>query len=221
MGEPMTVVDLYQKHYVDMQFERAELFEAIKEKFGGSQALYPGSSVHITPSFFFPHVVYVDQHPTAQQFFADIEPILDYINRHKRYKRSAYIRFIAQDYFRPLPLQEAEFDLLICLYAGGASLACKNYLRAGGILLTNNHHDDAVEATRTDEFQLIAVVQYRNGKYRFVEDSLNPSLISSGKAAKSKRYLRQTNQGVAYIENEDYYIFRKNNTPNPNRSKFT
>jgi hypothetical protein len=205
----LTAIDLYQKHYVDIQFERAELFEAIKEKYGGSQALYPGSSIHITPSLFFPYVVYVDQHPTAQQFFAHLEPVLDYINRNKRYKRSAYIRFIDQDYFKPLPLKEAEFDLLISLYAGGISLACKKYLRPGGMLLTNNHHDDAVEAARTDEFQLIAVAHYRGGRYRFIEDGLNSSLVSSEKAGKSKRYLRQTNQGVAYIENEDYYVFRK------------
>jgi hypothetical protein len=202
------VIDLYRKHYLDIRFERAGLFRAIKKKYNCSYALYPGSFVHITPSFFFPHVVYVDQDPTAKEFFADLESVLHYIDRNKQYKRSSYVRFIAQDYSAAMPLREGDFDLLISLYAGGISQACKKYLRIGGILLTNNHHDDAREAAIDDEFKLISIVKYRRDTYTVIEDNLN-GLAVPRKVGRAKSDVRQVSNGIEYIENQDYYVFRR------------
>jgi hypothetical protein len=109
------MIDLYHKHYSEMKFERAGLFELVQQTCHSIQALYPGCFVHITPSLFFPHVVYVDRHPDAQTFFADLEGVSLFISRNKHYRRLAYIRFIAQDFTAPLPLPKDSFDLLISI----------------------------------------------------------------------------------------------------------
>ena len=203
-------IELYRKQFVDIGFERVHLFKAIQERYHCAQALYPGSSIHITPSLFFPHVVYVDQSATAIEFFADMRSIQTYINQNKRYKRRAYVRFIAQDYTTPLALQRAEFDLLISLYAGGVSRACKGYLKAGGVLLTNNHHDDVEDVIDDAEFQLRSVIKHRGGKYRFVDRDLDNFIAATRKGAKVKSYLRSTSQGMAYRENVDvYFVFER------------
>ncbi len=202
-------IDLYRKHYLDIGFERAGLFRAIKKKYDCNYALYPGSFVHITPSFFFPHVVYVDQHPTAKEFFADLEAVVQYIDRNKQYKRSSYVRFMAQDYSTALPLMDENFDLLIALYSGGISQACKKYLKIGGILLTNNHHNDAGDAVLDDEFTLISVVKYRRDTYTVIENDRDGLSVPKRKAGRTKSDVRQVSNGIEYIENQDYYIFRR------------
>ena len=204
----VSTIDLYRKHYSDIRFERAGLFKAIKEKYNCNDALYPGSFIHITPSFFFPHVVYIDPNPIAIEFFADASSVLQHINRNKKYKRSSFVRFIAQDYSATLPLAEGQFDLLISLYAGGISRACKKYLKIGGVLVTNNFQNDAGEAAVDHEFQLISVVRYRKKTYMLIEDAPEDFLASEGKA-RAKRYIKQTSYGIEYTENEDYFVFRR------------
>ena len=53
------------------------------------EVVYAGCSIPITPSLFFPHVVYIDKSEQAERFFADEQAILASINRRKHYKRSA------------------------------------------------------------------------------------------------------------------------------------
>lgn len=204
-----SALDSYQKYYSDLQFERAGLFKAIQEKYNCQTVLYPGSSVHITPSFFFPHVVYVDRAPAAQEFFSNGASVADYINTHKTYKRSAYFRFIAQDYTEAMPLREEEFDLLISLFAGQIAQACKKYLRKGGILLAHQHHRQAGGAVSDNEFKLLAVVQFRQNRYTFIEENLDRFVAANEKVTKTKRYLRRSNRGVEYVENETYYIYER------------
>lgn len=199
--------DLYQKYYRDLQFERAGLFKAIQEKFNCQTVLYPGSFVHITPSFFFPHVVYVDRAPAAQEFFANTASVAAYINSHKTYKRSAYFRFIAQDYAEAMPLREEEFDLLISLFAGHIAQACQKYLRKGGFLLAHQPYGKAGETASDSEFKLRAVIQFRQNKYTFIEENLDRWATTN--AAKTKCYLRRSNRRVVYVENEDYYIYER------------
>jgi hypothetical protein len=210
MAQVNDSIKLYQERFVDIGFERAHLFKAIQGRYHCTQALYPGSSIHITPSLFFPHVVYVDQSSTAREFFADMHNIRTYIDRNKRYKRRAYVRFIAQDYTTPLALQRGEFDLLISLYAGSVSRACKGYLKVGGILLTNNHHCDIEDIVNDTEFQLQSVIKHRGGKYRFIDRDLDHFIAAARKETNVKSYLRSTSQGVAYRENVDvYFVFER------------
>jgi hypothetical protein len=169
--------------------------------------LYPGCSVHITPSLFFPHVVYVDKSEEAARFFVDEKSVSGYINRHKHYKRSAYLRFLRQDYSEPLPLMDAKFDLLLALFAGGIARSCKRYLKKGGYLISNNHQNDAVDALNDKEFQLISIIRFQSGHYVPVESGMDHIRIPVQTSYKSA--LRQTGGNVEYIEHETYYVFKR------------
>lgn len=114
-------MDKYASLYGDLSFERRGLFDLIQARYSCREVLYPGSSIHITPSLYFPHVVYVDQSEPAAQFFGAEKPLLEFVNCHKTYKQATYIRFLQQDYSTPLPLMDNSFDLLLALFAGGIS----------------------------------------------------------------------------------------------------
>jgi hypothetical protein len=156
-------MNLYETQYVQLNFERAGFFKAIRDHYSCKEVLYPGCSTHITPSLYFPHVVYVDKSEAAAQFFAGEKPILDFVERNKHYKQSAYIRFFQQDYSRPLSLRERSFDLLLALFAEGIAKSCAQYLKPGVLLLTNNHQGDAVDAVNGRKFTLIAMVRSQKG----------------------------------------------------------
>lgn len=203
-----SVIDLYKKQYGDVQFERIGLFKFISENYACGAVLYPGCFIHIAPSFVFPHVVYVDKSPVAKNFFADQDAVLQFVNRNKIYKRSAYIHFIAHDYLQELPLAKGQFDILIALYAGDIAHACKKYLKTGGILVTNNFHKDAENAALDDEYQLISVVHRHKKTYAPVPND-SKHLSDSLKKAGAPKYIRQASQGIEYTEPDDYFIFRK------------
>jgi hypothetical protein len=166
-------MDPYHTSYAGLHFERAGLFQAILKTYACTDVLYPGCSIHITPSLFFPHVVYVDKSESAARFFAGEESVLEYINRHKHYKRSAYIRFIRQDYLKPLPLMEGAFDLLLALFAGGASASCAKYLKAGGLLISNNHQNDAADVWTNKELRLVSTINLHQGRYVIEEGEID------------------------------------------------
>jgi len=52
------VTQTYKKYYVDREYEQVDLFRLLKEKWEINRAVYPGSFVHISPSFIFSDVVY-------------------------------------------------------------------------------------------------------------------------------------------------------------------
>lgn len=197
---------LYNSTYKSLQFERAGLFQAIAETYRSRDVLYPGCSVHITPSLYFSHVVYVDQSEAASQFFVDDSPVLDFVNRNKHYKGSTYLRFIRQDYSQPLPLREASFDLLLALFAGGIAKSCHQYLKPGGFLLSNNHQGDAVDALQQADLQLKARVILHKKSY-VLSDDVDEREITAQKH--NSTYLKQADHGIAYLEKETYYVFQR------------
>lgn len=200
-------MNLYETRYAALHFERAGLFRAVRDKYHCKDVLYPGCSVHITPSLYFPHVVYVDQNEAAAKCFANEKSVLEFINRNRHYKPSTYIRFIRQDYSRSLPRMGGKFDLLLSLFAGGIARSCARYLKLGGFLLTNNHQGDALDAANDQNLKLTAVVLFQKGSYSIVEDGLSEIRIPGHKS--NDKYLRQASQGVEYIENEIYYVFER------------
>jgi hypothetical protein len=195
----------YKSLYRDLKFERKELFQFIRETYACREVLYPGCSIHIAPSLYFPHVVYVDQSQAAAQFFADEKVLHERVNRNKNYKQSAYIRFIHQNYATPLPLKDDSFDLLLALFAGGVSTSCVRYLKASGMLITNNHQGDAVDAARDDRLERKATIRFDRGRYQLEEETLDERRFTNRKS--SSRYLKQTSHGMVYVENETYQVF--------------
>ena len=206
---PPAVSDAYSKYYASLGFERLGLLAALRAEYACTSVLYPGCSFHIAPSFYFPHVVYVDQSLEVASLFADLPAVQDFIRPRRHYKRSAYIRFLALDYTVPLPLTE-KFDLLLSLYAPGAALACSPYLKRGGLLLSNDHQEDARQTVGDPTLSLVAGLQKKGSGYHF----MNAQLASEALLRRSRRHspdsLRQTSRGLQFREeSEQYFIFRK------------
>jgi hypothetical protein len=203
-----SALDLYRKYFAERQFERQDLFEIVAGKFDCPKVLYPGSFVHITPSFVFPEVVYVDNDKQAKKFFSS-EEVFAFIHERKAYQQAPQIKFHFANYrvgFEELP---ATFDLLISQYAGFVGMECKSYLKIGGLLLANNSHGDAGLAALDDDFQLIATFNIRKAQYSLSETKLEDYFIPKSTKPITKEYLIKLQKGVGYAKTANSYLFRK------------
>jgi hypothetical protein len=199
---------LYQKYFQEKQFERLDLFEIIADRFDVQRALYAGSFVHITPSFVFPDVVYVDNDKQAKQFFANPE-IFEFIARRKMYPQAAKITFHYADYRNGFDEPFESFDLLVSQYAGFVGQHCKPYLKTGGLLVANNSHGDAGMAAIDDDFRLKAVFTVRNGKHRISETKLDEYFIPKSQIRITRDYLEKLQKGIGYKKTAGVYLFQK------------
>ena len=204
-----SALDQYHKFFSDREFERLKLFLLLAERYAIQRVLYPGSFVHITPSFVFADVVYVDTDRQAKKFFASHE-VQEFIEEHKCYPQPANFSFHPIDYRNGLEEIEPGFDLLISQYAGLIGQHCKHHLRGGGYLLANNSHGDAGVAALDPEYQLAAVAHKRNDTYRLSESSLDAYFVpKSTKRELTKEYLLDLHKGIGYTKTASNYIFRK------------
>ena len=198
----------YRKYYADINFERAGLFEIIKDEYGCTTALYPGSSIHITPSFYFQHVVYVDISEKAREFFGDIEGVRKFVEGSREYRQKPFIQFMNSDYTKPLPLREESFDLLISLYAPAITASCRRYVRKGGLILTNNHLGDAAAAAVDESMELQALIRKKGKKYEIGKPD-ERILRNAGSHDVKTGNIRRTNTGIEYKDTELYYVMKK------------
>jgi predicted transcriptional regulator len=199
----------YNRFYSALNFDRAGLFELIKDEYGCGTVLYPGCSIHITPSFYFQHVVYVDISETAKEFFQDNQNILSIINSNKKYKQSAYIQFIHSDYTKELPVRENNYDLLLAIYAGGITKCCKKYIKPGGIIISNNHHNDAQEALRDSSVRLEALIRRKGKKYQIENGTGEKMLKTLQEHSMPLKNMKNSSSGMEYVDNEYYFVFKK------------
>ena len=169
----MSNFDIYKKYFIDKQFEREELFLKLVEKYQIKSILYPGSFVHITPSFSIPKAYYVDSDGQAKKFFAKKDEVMALVAKRKNYTQEPELSFFGQDYFKPIDIEAGSVDLLVSQYAGPISQACKKYLRKGGHLLVNNSHADAGIAALDKDYKLVGAVNLVNGKYGISENKLD------------------------------------------------
>src|SRR4030042_5268860 len=205
MEDRRSILGKYQTRYADLGFERGGLFEFLRKTYHPKEVLYPGCSVHITPAFCFPNVVFVDHDPAVKAFFSNREMLLDVIKRNRRYRPTPHIQFFDQDFRKPLPVRKNQFGLLLAIFTGAVSKTCSAYLADGGLLITNNHQNDSMDALRNDALTRIGIIRFQKGKYRLVENETGepPRIKSSDKS--DKRYLQQKSRGYQYVENENYY----------------
>ncbi len=204
----MDVIRLYEEEFINKQFERKELFEALQAKYNFERALYPGSYVHVTPSFYIPKVVYVDSFKKADTFFKDRETVTAFIENNKAYPGSPTFDFIFSDYARPLDLEADSFDLLISQWAGPISQRCKRYLKPGGLLLANNSHADAGIAYLDPDYQLEAVVNNSRGKFTISETDLDAYFIPKKDKEISLDFLLASGKGIGYTKTAENYLFK-------------
>jgi hypothetical protein len=199
----------YERFYSALSFDRAGLFELIKDKYGCGTVLYPGCSIHITPSFYFQHVVYVDINETAKEFFQDNQNILSIVNSNKKYKKSAYIQFIHSDYTEKLPVRENNYDLLLSIYAGGITESCKKYIKPGGIIVSNNHRNDAQQALKEPSVRLEALIRRKGKKYNIENGTGEKMLKALQEHSVPTKNMKNSSSGLKYVDNEYYFVFRK------------
>ena len=197
---------LYHKYHLDRADERFGMFESLAKHFSIERVLYPGSFVHVTPSFIFPKVTYVDMEQRAKQFFATPE-LQQLISERKIYSQEAQVQFHHQDNVKHLPECDESFELLISQYAGFVSQYCRRYLKIGGWLLANNSHGDASMAYLDDDYELVGVVNRRSDKFSFHVNKLEGYFVPKKDVPITKEYLEKIQRGIGYQKSAFAYVF--------------
>lgn len=191
---------LYNKFYRSIGFERREVFEYIKKVYSPKTVLYPGSSIHITPSFYFQHVVYIDNSELSQTFFQNIQETNEIIYQNKIDKNSHYFKFIYKDFTKELLLRENSFDLLISLFSGQQIQYCQKYLKVNGLILATDLFSGLEYMSGSNKYLLIDSFFIRNSKV--ITEQNRKSKHKSSK-------LKKTHIGFEYQDNETYFLYKK------------
>jgi hypothetical protein len=202
------LLSLYKEHFVDKDFERLELFQLLREKYGPESAIYPGSFVHVTPSFVFRVTTYIEMDKRAKKFF-ESPGLSDFISSRKIYPEAANIHFLAQDYRKVIGGEDEKYELLISQYAGFVSKYCKRYLKIGGILLANNSHGDASIASIDEDFIFVGAVLKNGSKYRVSEKNLSKYFVPKKAVEVTEEYLEKIQKGIGYTKTASSYLFRR------------
>jgi len=198
--------------YEEYERSRGDLdgmFSILADAFPIHQVLYLGSYIHLSPSFIFPAVVYVDTDRRAKKLFADRSGVEALVNTRKRYDGSPEVTFHHADYTTDLDEPDESFDLLISLYAGFVSEACKRYLRVGGWLVANNSHGDASMASIDPDLEFVAAIKHRSGHYWLDSRELDSYFVPKRDVEVTPELLRSTGRGVGYTKSASAYVFQR------------
>jgi len=198
----------YKKYYINRDYEQVDLFRLLRNEFGISKVIYPGSYIQISPSFIFSYVVYIDSDRKAIRYFQS-EQLVDVVKERKEYPENPEMTFHGVDYRNLLQECRLSFDLLISQSAGFISDVCKPYLRTGGYLLVNNSHGDAGLASLDGDYKLISTVHKSKGKYRLSNTFLDEYFIPKEAVTVTKELLQKRKKGIGYTKTAALYIFQK------------
>jgi hypothetical protein len=197
----------YQKYY--QNGDRREIFKLLVDYYDIQSALYPGSYIHIAPSFYIPKTVYVDSYKKIKNFFNN-GIIFEFIEKNRVYKKKPTVRFHNSNYNLDFGEKLEDFDLLISLHAGFVSQSCKKYLKEEGILLANNSHGDASMAHLDTDYKFIAKIYRANRQYWLTDKNLENYFVPKKRNLKiTKKYLKEIQRGVGYTKTASAYVFRK------------
>ncbi len=174
-------VDLnyYKMYYLGKYDHLIHMFQLLAQTYEIEKVLYPGSFIHLSPSYSFSDVIYVDSYAGNDSFFED-DYVNKYLNLHKFYKEDSKYKFINSDYLS-LDLEDELFDLLISSNASSISIDCYKYLKKGGLLLVNNGHSDADNAMDNQDYEYM-------GLYKFGLNKENVNFVLSGRSDKSSTF---------------------------------
>ena len=125
----------YNSTYAALDFERRGLFRLLQRQFKPREVVYLGSSIHVTPSFYFPHVRYVDNSAQSRDFFADFDTLKAFVSQRKQYRQAPYLQYIQVDYHSWVPSPFERGDLVLALYAPGALAATTTFMKRCGVLV--------------------------------------------------------------------------------------
>ncbi|HPJ02071.1 MAG TPA: hypothetical protein PKU80_04465 [Candidatus Limiplasma sp.] len=204
------MLSLYHTYYTDRDYTQRDLFALLATELGLRSALYPGSFVHISPSYVIPAVCYVDTDRKAKAFFRDIPALEAEIHQNASYTEPTAIRFYGQDYTKPIAEPEQAFDLLISQYAGIISQPCKRYLKPGKYLLSNNSHGDAGIAALDPDYTLLFALNRRDGKYGISQTPPQEYFIPKKPELNTAESILALGKGIAYTKTAPLYLFQLN-----------
>jgi len=209
MSKTTSSAELY-KEYMKKVGVRFDLFKLLRNESNIESAIYPGSHIDITPSFFYRRTIYIDMFKKAKKFFAKPD-LLDYIAKNKKYENKPSLKFYFKDYREEIKEITADFDLLISLYAGIVSKYCKKYLRKEGLLIVNNSHADAGMAKLDPDFRFFGVIYHSNRKLYFNQKNLGSYFIPKKEREINPEKLEKTMKGIVYTKTANFYLFKKIN----------
>lgn len=199
---------LYHTYFVKKCDERKELFRVLSEQFLLKKGLYPGSFVHVTPSFFIREMVYVDTDNRCKKFFFE-KKTTEFIIKKRQYSQKPIVRFHHTDFLKEIAEEKNTFDILISLYSGFVSKYCRKYLKKEGILLVNNSHGDASLAFLDKNFKFIGVFKRNGERFKFVSDDLNTYFITKTGKPIERAKIESTMRGAGFTRTAYAYIFKR------------
>lgn len=194
----------YDSLYRALGLERQGLFRLLQRQFNPRQVVYLGSSIHVTPSFFFPHVRYVDNGDQSRAFFAGMDAVKAFVSKRKQYRQAPYLHYLHVDYrtWTPGPFECG--DLVLALYAPGVRQIAANYLQRHGRLLYLPLPSDQDVAPPAALVQVGAIVAKGDG-YRYEEGDRTPptpsARLTGGSPGRGERYRDDNVYGVYVASN--------------------
>ncbi len=174
-------LEYYKAYYLGKYDETIHIFNYLAQHYDIQSVVYPGSFIHLAPSFAFSHVTYIDKYKHIDDFFEDSD-VLKYLSLHKIYDEESVINFINESYQKHI----GKYNLVISSNAGPISIECFELLDEDGLLLVNNGHSDADNAFDNDQLTYL-------GCFEIKGDHKTVNFIEKGKSSRS----------------ETYYLFRK------------
>lgn len=201
------IPSLYKKYFIDKNDERKNMFEIINDLYKPQNGIYPGSFVHITPSFYVPNMTYIDSDKRINKFFTDLN-IDSYIEENKVYIENFTIKHFQTNFNSKIDIKENDYDLMFSFYAGFISQSCKKYLKEGGLLVCNNSHGDSSLAFVDKDYTFIGVIKRNGNKFTFSDKKLSDYFIKKDgtKIDKDKVLLRMI--GENFTKKAYAYVFK-------------
>lgn len=194
----MDVKRAYETLYLEHGLERTGLFACLRKTFPAAEAVaYPGSSIHLAPSFVFRNVTYIDRMETTIRFFRHTDEVRAYVNTRKTYREEPRIRFHALDYSVIPDGMKDSFDLAFALYAPGALPAAAALVKPGGIVAYLPLPQEERTGTPAGLVQ-VGVIAGNRDRYRYVEDPAPRTAAG-----------RRRNRKAVFVENHLYRVYRK------------
>lgn len=183
--------DIFEPRYVDLEYYKLyylgkydpliKIFSYLKS-YPIDTVLYPGSFVHLAPSYVFPKVTYLDIYPNLESFF-NHQDVWKYLELHKQYTEANDFNFIDTSFVT----HEGLYDLVISSNVNGVAIDCKKNIKKGGYLLVNNGHSDADNAFADFDYSYL-------GYFKFDVNQSHVTFIMNDTSKKS----------------DVYYLFQKN-----------
>ena len=192
----MRATNPYEQLYAKLQFERSGLFKLVRKLLPIRTVFYPCCSFHITPSFFFETVYYVDKSDAVADFFAKEETVNKIIHSRKEVSKSRW-KFFQLDIAHSLS-DIPEVDLVIALNGGDILKNAIEKARIKGYVLTASEFSGEHFIKNDGRYNHIFNIGFQSGEYRILKGERNPN-------AKKKSFTK----GNVYRDMLRYSVYQR------------